>query len=75
MVSQGKRKSGEVPAGITFGSEVLVLPSLFGTVFTHAGGTYTGDYAPNPYSWVKKGDIIAKVLVRRPKDDAIKSLI
>ena len=64
---QDKRESGVIPNGVTFGTEVLVMPSLIGSVFTHAGGTETKKYKPNNYSWVKKGDIIAEVYIRRPK--------
>ena len=64
---QDKRESGVIPNGITFGTEVLVMPSLIGSVFTHAGGIDTVSYKPNRYSWVKKGDVIAEVYISRPK--------
>ena len=64
---QDKRESGVIPNGVTFGTEVLVMPSLIGSVFTHAGGTDTVSYKPNKYSWVKKGDVIAEVYISRPK--------
>ena len=64
---QDKRESGVIPNGVTFGTEVLVMPSLIGSVFTHAGGIDTVSYKPNRYSWVKKGDVIAEVYISRPK--------
>ena len=47
---QDKRESGVIPNGVTFGTEVLVMPSLIGSVFTHAGGTDTVSwgFAPIP---------------------------
>ncbi|CAI4162833.1 hypothetical protein ALT1000_310003 [Alteromonas macleodii] len=46
---QDKRESGVIPNGVTFGTEVLVMPSLIGSVFTHAGGTDTvRGFAPIP---------------------------
>lgn len=44
---QDKRESGVIPNGVTFGTEVLVMPSLIGSVFTHAGGIDTVSYKPN----------------------------
>lgn len=66
-MTKEKAKSGIIPDGVTLGDNVMVMPSLWGGLFTHAGWTSNEHCRPEQYSWVTRGDVIATLYVSRPK--------
>jgi hypothetical protein len=70
MSGQTKREPGQVPAGITLGDRVLVMPSMFGLLFTHTGGVTRDGVQPESYAWIQRGEVIARYWVRRPKTNS-----
>lgn len=58
---------GVVPEGITFGHQVLAVPSLFGGLFTHAGGVGSETEKTRQYACIARGDLIGTLYIHRPK--------
>ncbi len=58
---------GVVPAGIVFGSKVLVVPPLTGQ-FSHSGHLAGLTSAVN-YRWVNRGEYVARFTISTPKID------
>lgn len=64
MTEQYRR--GEVPAGVTLGTKMLLVPAVFGGTFSHSGAL-TGLRDRTNYAWIKRGDPIARYRLTVPR--------
>ena len=57
-----------IPNGVTLGNKVLLVPSI-SYVFSHCGYIENLKTDGDGYSWLKRGDAIAKCTLREPRVD------